>query len=144
MGSKDNRKEAVRKIDTIIIHCSSTPSGRKVTVNDIRSWHKARGWSDIGYHFVIYEDGTVHLGRKIDKVGAHAKGYNTSSVGICYIGGMDAAGKPKDTLNNLQRDAIQALILELKSSHPITKLIGHNEVSSKECPCFRVSDKFTL
>ena len=66
----------MRPIDTIIVHCSATPEGRDVSVSEIRKWHKARGWSDIGYHFVITLDGTMNVGRPIEKIGAHAKGYN--------------------------------------------------------------------
>ena len=135
----------MRPIDTIIVHCSATPEGRDVSVSEIRKWHKARGWSDIGYHFVITLDGTMNVGRPIEKIGAHAKGYNRKSIGICYIGGTDSEGNPKDTLTETQEAAMQALILELKKSYPsIKKLIGHNEVSSKACPSFKVSDKFTL
>jgi len=135
----------VRPLDTIIIHCSATPEGRDVSADDIRSWHKARGWRDIGYHFVVNIDGFLQMGRPIEQIGAHAKGYNRKSIGICYIGGTDADLNAKDTLNEKQRETIQALIIDLKRSYPtITKLIGHNEVSAKTCPNFVVNEKFTL
>jgi N-acetylmuramoyl-L-alanine amidase len=134
----------MRKIDTIIIHCSATPEGRNVTTEEIRGWHKAKGWRDIGYHFVITLDGLIHKGRPVKEKGAHAGGYNSSSIGICYVGGCDQNMRAKDTLNALQRDSIQALIIELSGDYPITKLMGHNEVSSKACPSFKVSEKFTL
>lgn len=85
------------------------------------------------------------MGRPIEQIGAHAKGYNRKSIGICYIGGTDADLNAKDTLNEKQRETIQALIIDLKRSYPtITKLIGHNEVSAKTCPNFVVNEKFTL
>ena len=106
----------MRPLDTIIIHCSATPEGRDVSADDIRSWHKARGWSDIGYHFVVNIDGFLQMGRPIEQIGAHAKGYNRKSIGICYIGGTDADLNAKDTLNEAQRETIQALIIDLKRS----------------------------
>ena len=80
----------MRDINKIIIHCSATPEGRDVNTETIRQWHTAKGWSDIGYHYVIELDGSVNMGRDIDRIGAHTKGHNTGSIGICYVGGMDA------------------------------------------------------
>lgn len=134
----------MRHIDTIIIHCSGTPEGREHNAADIKRWHLQRGWKDIGYHFVVKIDGTVELGRPIDQVGAHAKGHNANSIGICYVGGCDKNMKAKDTLTDAQQASIQSLIIDMKNSYPITKLIGHNEVSSKSCPSFVVKDKFAL
>ena len=88
----------MRKIDEIIIHCAATPEGKAFTVADIDAWHKKRGFKCIGYHFVIYLDGSVHEGRALEEAGAHCLGHNANSIGICYIGGCAADGKtPKDT-----------------------------------------------
>lgn len=88
----------MRKITEIIIHCSATPEGKDYTVEDINQWHKARGFKCIGYHYVIYRDGSIHNGRPIEQVGAHCQKHNANSIGICYIGGCDLTGKkPKDT-----------------------------------------------
>ena len=82
----------MRKIDDIIIHCTATAEGRDVSVADIRRWHKARGFVDVGYHYVVYLDGSVHEGRPLAQVGAHCRGHNAHSVGVCYVGGL-AAGR---------------------------------------------------
>lgn len=80
----------MRKIDEIILHCSATPEGREHDVEDIRRWHvDGRGWSDVGYHYIILLDGTVQAGRPVNIQGAHCKGQNKTTVGICYIGGCD-------------------------------------------------------
>ncbi len=131
----------------IIIHCSDSPEGRNDTVDDIRRWHLARGWKDIGYAYVIHLDGSIHKGRDLDhdgnvdeEIGSHALGHNVSSIGICYIGGADKSMKPKDTRSNAQKIALKKLVLRLKKKHNITKVIGHNEVSTKACPSFDVKN----
>ena len=88
----------MRKIDKIIIQCTATSEGRAVTVDEIRRWHKERGFSDIGYHYVIYLDGSVHEGRPIDKVGAHCKEHNSNSIGIAYVGGLDKKNNHANTM----------------------------------------------
>ena len=85
----------MRKITQIIIHCSATPEGKDYTVADIDRWHKARGFKMIGYHYVIYRDGSIHTGRPLEMVGAHCKGHNAHSIGICYIGGARPQGPPE-------------------------------------------------
>ena len=132
----------MRKIDKIIIHCSATPEGKDFTVQQIREWHvKGNGWRDIGYHFVIYRDGSIHTGRPIEQVGAHTTGHNAHSIGICYIGGYAADGKtPKDTRTEAQRLALIKLVRELKASYPSATIHGHNEVANKACPSFIVKN----
>ena len=84
----------MRKINKIIIHCSATPEGRNIKMETIKSWHvKGRGWSDIGYHFVIELDGTLKVGRHMEKMGAGVKGQNNNSIHVCYIGGIDKSSK---------------------------------------------------
>ena len=93
----------MRKISEIIVHCAATPEGKAFTVADIDAWHRKRGFRCIGYHFVIYLDGSVHEGRAIEEVGAHCLGHNANSIGICYIGGCATNGKtPKDTRTEAQ------------------------------------------
>lgn len=129
-----------RFIDTIFVHCTATPEGRDFTVADIRAWHKARGWSDIGYHYVVYRDGRIMLGRPVGQVGAHVADHNTGSIGITYVGGVAADGKTaKDTRTPAQRASMLWLVSALKAKHPrITKVRGHNEVAAKACPSFIV------
>lgn len=130
----------MRHIDKIIIHCSDTPEGRDFTVAQIRDWHvRGNGWKDIGYHFVIYRDGSVHAGRPIEQVGAHTKGYNANSIGVCYVGGCAAEGKtPKDTRTTAQREALKQLVRELCAKFPGATVHGHNEFANKACPSFDV------
>lgn len=128
-----------RQIDEIFIHCAATPEGRDYTVADMRGWHKARGWSDIGYHYIIYRDGRVMLGRPVGQVGAHASGHNARTIGICYVGGVSADGKTaKDTRTLAQRSSLLWLTAELIRLHGAKRVRGHNEVAAKACPSFDV------
>ena len=132
----------MRKLDRIILHCTATPEGRHVDVDTIRVWHKARGWSDVGYHFVIYFDGSVHAGRAVEKTGAHVAGHNATTIGVVYVGGTDAAGKAKDTMNAAQETAFVNLVKHLRDQYGPLTLHGHNEYAAKACPSFIVKDKF--
>lgn len=132
----------MRKIDKIILHCSATKEGRHFTVDDINAWHIARGFAKIGYHYVIYLDGSVHEGRSESLIGAHCLGQNATSVGVCYIGGLDTDGKPKDTRTDAQKKALVELVEKLKSRFPEAKVYGHNEFAAKACPCFNVKKEF--
>jgi len=132
-----------RKIDKIILHCAATPEGRDVKTETIKSWHvKGRGWSDIGYHYVIELDGSVVDGRPLDRIGAHTKGHNTGSIGICYVGGMDKNKTPKDTRTEAQRDAMDNLIASLQDRFPKATIHGHNEFAAKACPSFDVAKEY--
>lgn len=129
----------MRAINEIIIHCSATPEGKDFTVKDIRNWHLQRGFNDIGYHYVIYRDGSIHTGRAITFAGAHTLGHNQHSIGICYIGGMDRNNKnPKDTRTPEQRFALFKLVHELtmKYNLPFNRVYGHYEFANKACPSF--------
>ena len=129
----------MRRIDKIIIHCAATPEGRNVTVAEIDDWHKKRGFRCIGYHYVIYLDGSVHIGRSEAQVGAHAAGFNAHSIGVCYIGGVAKDGKtPKDTRTVAQKASLKNLIQELKNKYPNATIHGHNEFAAKACPSFNV------
>lgn len=132
----------MRNIDKIIIHCSATPEGRKVTVDEIRQWHLQRGWKDIGYHYIIYLDGTIHKGRPESVVGAHCSGYNKNSIGICYIGGCDINMQPKDTRTVGQKRALSEILKRLKRTYPNATLHGHNEFANKACPSFNVQEEY--
>lgn len=130
-----------RWITKIIVHCAATPEGKDFTVADIDRWHKAKGWKCIGYHFVIYRDGSVHEGRPIDMIGAHCKGFNSHSIGICYIGGCTADGKhAKDTRTPEQKLALRQLLEKLHSKYPNASIHGHNEFANKACPCYSMNE----
>lgn len=128
----------MREITEIIIHCSATVEGKHFTVEDIDRWHKARGWQGIGYHYVIYLDGSIHRGRDLNKIGAHCTGHNKNSIGICYIGGVDKNNKPKDTRTEAQKESLEQLIKELKCRYPNARLFGHRDFANKACPCYDV------
>ena len=133
----------MRDITKIIIHCSATPQGRIVTVADIDRWHKERGFKMIGYHYVIYLDGSVHAGRTEDMIGAHTEGYNSKSIGICYVGGMDKLNKSAmDTRTPAQKASLINLINDLKKKYPKATVHGHNEYANKACPSFNVKLEF--
>ncbi len=129
----------MRKITDLIIHCSATPEGKPFTAADIDRWHRQRGFDGIGYHYVIHLDGSVHKGRPVEKPGAHCKGHNAHSIGICYVGGCAADGTtPKDTRTPQQRQALRTLVEELKKAYPGCTVHGHNEYAAKACPSFNV------
>jgi len=128
----------MRRIDEIIIHCSATTEGKAYTVADIDLWHRQRGYRCIGYHYVITLDGMIHEGRNIEDIGAHCKDHNAHSIGICYVGGLDVSGRPKDTRTPQQKESMTSLIYSLVGKYPYTYIYGHNELANKACPCFDV------
>ena len=131
----------MRPINEIIIHCAATPEGKDFTVEDIRKWHLNRGFNDIGYHYVIYRDGSIHKGRPIEKIGAHCTGHNSKTIGVCYIGGVDKNNKPKDTRTEEQKEAINNLLIKLLKDYPsINKISGHCKYAKKACPSYDVNE----
>lgn len=132
----------MRNINLIIVHCSATPEGRDVSVADIDRWHRERGFDGIGYHYVVYIDGSVHEGRPLNKVGAHCKGHNAHSIGICYVGGVDLNGKPKDTRTLAQKDALVNLLMRLKRRFPKAVIRGHRDFAAKACPSFDATKEY--
>ena len=127
----------MRKINEIIVHCAATREGRDFTVEDITRWHKARGFATIGYHYVIYRDGSIHEGRPLEQIGAHCVGHNKHSIGICYIGGCASDGKtPKDTRTPEQKEALLSLLRRLKARFPNATIHGHRDFAAKACPSF--------
>ena len=139
-------------IKYIVVHCSATKRTQDIGVVEINRWHRDRGWSGIGYQFVIRRDGTVETGRPINKVGAHAYGYNRISWGICMVGGLDYQGDPVDNFTPPQYDALRAIVTTLKAFAPDAEVLGHRDLSPdingdgvieewewlKSCPCFDV------
>lgn len=127
-----------RVITEIIVHCTATEEGKPFTVEDIRRWHKQQGWADIGYHYVVYLDGSVHEGRSVDLIGAHCEinGHNTHSIGVVYIGGLSSDGKPKDTRTAEQKKSLIELLKKLKTEYPSARIYGHRDFDKKDCPCF--------
>jgi len=138
----------MRVINKIYLHCTATKGDETgdVSVETVRRWHTSepRSWSDIGYHYLITRDGTVNVGRPIEKAGAHVLGDNATSVGIAYTGGLHAeTGIAWDTRTPEQIKALKTLVNALREVFPtIVSVHGHNEVSAKACPCFNVSAEY--
>lgn len=135
----------MRKIDSIIFHCSATPAGRDYTAADIDRWHRQRGFSGIGYHYVIRLDGTIEHGRPVEQIGAHCKGHNATTIGVCYIGGLRKK-KSADTRTEAQKAAMLTLVRSLQSAYhiPSSAIYGHREFANKACPCFDVQKEFRV
>ena len=133
----------MRTITEIIVHCSATPEGRPHTVGDIRAWHKQRGFKDIGYHYVVYLDGSIHAGRSEAEIGAHCTGHNRNSIGVCYVGGMTRDMKAaKDTRTEAQKKALLQLLKQLKRKYPGAKIYGHRNFAAKSCPSFDAREEY--
>lgn len=126
----------------IILHCSATKENADFSSADIKQWHIKRGFKNIGYHYVIRLDGTIEAGRNENEIGAHCIGHNKDSLGICYIGGLDKDGKPKDTRTHEQKEALYNLVgkLMLKYDIPVENIHCHYEFANKSCPCFKIED----
>lgn len=137
-----------RNIKEIIVHCSATPKGEDYTVDNIRAWHKERGFTDIGYHYVVYRDGTVHTGRNEAISGAHCTGHNTISIGVCYIGGcpersvQNWSAQSEDTRTSAQKSALVTLLKKLKAKYPQAKIYGHRDFANKSCPSFDAKKEY--
>ena len=133
----------MRKIDLIIIHCSATREGKDFRAADIDRWHRQQSFKSIGYHFVVRLNGEVERGRPIAEVGAHCKGHNATSIGVCYIGGLAADGKmPKDTRTVEQRKAMRNLVRTLKHVFPGAVVRSHRDFAAKACPCFDATREY--
>jgi len=140
----------MRTIRDLIIHCTATKEGQDIGFKEIDAWHKQKGWSGCGYHYIVRLNGNVEVGRPEEKVGAHVRGFNRNSIGITYVGGVDSINRPKDTRTSAQIEALKCLLENLKCSYPDAKISGHRDFSpdlnkdgiiqpfewTKVCPCF--------
>lgn len=125
----------MRPIDMIVVHCSDTPPTMDIGVEEIDQWHRERGWNGVGYHYVIRRDGVTEMGRPVDQVGAHVKGHNAYSIGICLVGGAD--GKYDYTF--AQWYGLRGLLDMLALQHPEAAILGHRDLDEgKTCPNFDV------
>ncbi len=111
----------MREISEIIIHCTATREGREVTMAEIDAWHRERGFDQIGYHYVVMLNGDIKVGRPEFREGAHCKGHNRHSIGVCYVGGLDKQGNPADTGTPEQKSALRELLILLKKRYPRSK-----------------------
>lgn len=145
----------MRKINLIVIHCSATRADRHYTEAELTADHLRRGFSEAGYHYYIRLNGDIKSLRPVEKAGAHARGYNASSIAICYEGGLDCHGLPKDTRTEWQRHSLRVLVRALKMDYPEARVVGHRDLSpdvngngevepmewTKACPCFEVKEE---
>lgn len=146
----------MRKINLIVIHCSATREDRSLTAFDLETLHRRRGFNGTGYHYYIRKDGSVHVTRPLERIGAHVRGFNSESAGICYEGGLDRRGQPCDTRTPEQRAALRLLVHQLLERFPGCRVCGHRDLSPdvngngeiepeewiKQCPCFEVKKEF--
>ena len=129
----------MREINLIVIHCSATREDRCFTEYDLEECHRRRGFDGAGYHFYIRKNGKIVTTRPVERIGAHAKGFNAHSIGICYEGGLSSGGVPTDTRTLEQKAAMLALLRELRELFPTSLIVGHHDLNPmKPCPCFNV------
>lgn len=136
----------LKEVRYLVVHCSATPEDRDVGVEDIRQWHRQKGWLDVGYHFVITRDGELQRGRPHDRPGAHVRGFNHLSLGICLVGGVESDGKtPEQNFTPYQYKTLELLLTDLKRLHPQAEVLGHRDMPkvNKACPCFDVKTWWT-
>ena len=129
--------------ELIVIHCTATrPSMKDVGRTEIDAWHRHRGFFGVGYHYIIKRDGVLEEGRHPDKVGAHARGFNSISLSIAMVGGVteDDVNVPEDNFTEEQWVTLKALVERLTELYPDAEVLGHRDLPkvSKDCPSFDV------
>lgn len=127
----------MREINRIIIHCSATPPNMDIGAARIDDWHRQRGWAGIGYHYVIRRNGDVEPGRAVEKAGAHTRGHNHDSIGVCLVGGIDKDGRAEPNFTPAQWASLRAVVLTLHHAFGAS-VHGHNEFAAKACPSLPV------
>lgn len=132
----------MRAINEIILHCAATPPDMDIGAAEIDQWHKGRGWRGVGYHYVIRRNGAVEDGRPEEEAGAHVKGRNANSIGVCLVGGKGSNEKdaPGDHYTPAQLASLRRLLRDLRARFPRATIHGHNEFAAKACPGFTVAD----
>lgn len=134
----------MRTITEIIVHCTATPRSRSVSTAEVDRWHRQRGFSQIGYHYLIRLDGTVETGRPESAVGAHCVGHNAHSIGVAYAGGIEPDGTPADTRTAAQKASLIRLLTVLVSRYPGAIIRGHRDFAPKACPSFDATAEYAL
>lgn len=132
-----------RTYETIVLHCSATPPRLEIDTAIIDKWHRGRGWAQVGYHYVIKRDGTVEIARPVQIPGAHAKGHNAYTVGVCYVGGVNEDNNPEDNITPKQVKAFKKLVGHLRAVFGPMLVTGHCDLPNvaKACPSFDVRKK---
>lgn len=139
--------------ELLVVHCSATRPTQDIGVREITQWHRQRGFDTVGYHYVIRRNGEVETGRPETAIGAHVKGHNARSLGVCLVGGINAAGKPESNFTDAQFESLKALLHQLQTRYPDARILGHRDLSPdkngdgkitpnefiKACPSFDIS-----
>lgn len=143
----------MRHINLIVIHCTATRNGVPVSVQTVDQWHRARGFSGIGYHYLIQPDGTVDQGRLEEQMGAHAKGFNLHSIGVCLVGGTGGPDRQNPgQFTEAAWESLRIAVQDLMDRYPDAQVVGHRDLSPdldgdgqvephewiKLCPAFEV------
>lgn len=130
----------MRTIDLIVVHCSATRVDTPLPPKTLDRLHRKRGFRCTGYHYYLRRSGEVVNTRPVEYSGAHAKGYNAHSIGVCYEGGLDLYGHPADTRTPEQRKSLYQLLADLQETYPHARVCGHRDLPHvhKACPCFDV------
>ncbi|WP_293740751.1 N-acetylmuramoyl-L-alanine amidase [uncultured Parabacteroides sp.] len=133
----------MRKINLIVLHCSATRETQDYTSEQLERDHKARGFVRAGYNYYVRRSGQIVPMRPLEQIPAHVKGYNRNSIGICYEGGLDAAGNPEDTRTDEQKESLKILLKLLKIRYPMSRICGHRDLGAhKACPCFNAEEEY--
>ena len=133
----------MRKINLIVVHCSATRETLDYTPEQLERDHKARGFTRAGYNYYIRRDGHIVDMRPVEQIPAHARGHNRHSIGICYEGGLDYAGRPADTRTEAQKQSLVRLLRTLKTDYPTSRICGHRDLGAhKACPCFNAEEEY--
>lgn len=146
----------MRTVHLIVIHCSATKENETFTEIELEKSHRQRGLNGIGYHYYIRRDGNIKSTRPVRKPGAHARGHNLDSIAICYEGGLNQRGVPKDTRTEWQKHSMIVLIRALLTDFPMCHICGHRDLPQipddnsliepeswlRECPCFDAAREY--
>lgn len=139
-----------RGTNLLVVHVTATPAAMDIGAKEVDAMHRAKGWSGIGYHFVIRRNGKVETGRNIRQIGAHVQGWNSVSIGVALVGGIDESGRPQDNRTPEQTASLIQLLTQLQKTYPHAEVCGHRDLSPdknrdgvispdehiKACPCF--------
>lgn len=141
-------------VQYIVVHCSATSPRQDIGAKEIDEMHRARGFSRLGYHSVIRRNGGIEGGRSLNEIGAHTKGHNYHSWGVCLVGGIDQHGKPENNFTPEQMASLRVLLRDWHGMAPHARILGHRDLSPdidgdgvverhewlKDCPCFDVGE----
>ena len=130
----------LKSVDYLVVHCSATTPDMDIGKEEIDRWHRKRKMLMIGYHYVIRRDGVLEEGRELDEMGAHVRGWNDVSIGVCLVGGIDEDGNPEDNYTDAQKACLRSVLDYLSAKNPEATIQGHRDFSgvAKACPCFDV------